>query len=65
MLEDVDLSMEITGVFKDTLSRQADEAVRIHERNAEELHNSKSKFNHPQFRGKRSKKNSKFVNPGF
>ena len=39
--------MEITGVFSDALSRQADEAVRIHARKNEELMNSKSEFNHP------------------
>jgi hypothetical protein len=45
--EDVDYSMEITGVFKDALTRQADEAVRIYSRKNEELLNSKSEFNHP------------------
>ena len=45
--EDVDYSMEITGVFKDALSRQADEAVRIFSRKNDELLNSKSEFNHP------------------
>ena len=39
--------MEITGVFKDALTRQAEEAVRIKTRNNEELLNSKSEFNHP------------------
>ena len=39
--------MEITGAFKDALTRQADEAVRIHSRGNEELLNSKSEFNHP------------------
>ena len=39
--------MEITGVFKDALSRQADEAVRIYARKNDELLNSKSEFNHP------------------
>ena len=45
--EDVDFVMEITGVFRDALTRQADEAVRIHARKNEELMNSKSEFNHP------------------
>ena len=39
--------MEITGVFRDALSRQADEAVRIKSRTNLELLNSKSEFNHP------------------
>ena len=39
--------MEITGVFKDALTRQSDEAVRIYARKNEELLNSKSEFNHP------------------
>ena len=45
--EDVEYSMEITGVFKDALTRQADEAVRIFSRKNDELLNSKSEFNHP------------------
>ena len=45
--EDVKFSMEITGVFKDPLTRQADEAVWIHSRKNTELMNSKSEFNHP------------------
>ena len=45
--EDVNFSMEITGVFKDALTRQSDEAVRIYARKNEELLNSKSEFNHP------------------
>ena len=45
--EDVDYTMEITGVFKDALTRQADEAVRIYSRKNEELLNSKSEFNRP------------------
>ena len=39
--------MEITGVFKDALSRQAEESVRIQSRKGSELMNSKSQFNHP------------------
>jgi hypothetical protein len=45
--EDADFQMEITGVFKDAISRQADEAVRINSRQSHELMNSKSQFNHP------------------
>ena len=43
--EDPHFSMQITGRFRDALSRQADEAVRIHGRKDEELLNSKSVFN--------------------
>ena len=39
--------MGITGRFKDALSRQANEAVRIYSRPGGELTNSKSEFNHP------------------
>ena len=45
--EEMEVEMEITGVFKDALSRQADEAVRIKLRKNSELMNSKSEFNHP------------------
>ena len=43
--------MEITGVFKDALSRQADEAVKINARTNSELFNSRSEFNHPPVAG--------------
>jgi hypothetical protein len=45
--EDVKFRMEITNRFKDALTRQANEAVRIFSRPAKELLNSKSEFNHP------------------
>ena len=45
--ETATFEMEITGTFKDALSRQADEAVRIYARQGHELMNSKSEFNHP------------------
>ena len=35
------------STITNALTRQADEAVRIHSRGAEELLNSKSEFNHP------------------
>ena len=41
------LKMEITHKFKDALTRQANEAVRIYSRPSPELLNSKSEFNHP------------------
>ena len=45
--EEITVGMELTGKFKDALTRQADEAVRIYSRNKSELLNSKSEFNHP------------------
>ena len=39
--------MEITKKFRDPLSRQANEAVRIGNRNKKEILNSKNEFNHP------------------
>ena len=45
--ENVKFKMEITGHFKDALTRQANEAIRISSRSTHELLNSKSEFNHP------------------
>ena len=45
--EEVKFRMELTGTFKDALSRQAEEAVRIQSRQPFQLMNSKSEFNHP------------------
>ena len=45
--ENVQFKMEITKKFKDALSRQANEAVRIFNRSGSELLNSKAEFNHP------------------
>ena len=45
--EDVEYGLEITGIFKDALTRQANEAVRIYNRKGSEILNSKSEFNHP------------------
>ena len=45
--ESVEFGLEITGVFKDALTRQANEAIRIYKRNGSELLNSKSEFCHP------------------
>ena len=47
MNEDVEYGLEITGIFKDPLTRQANESVRIYNRKGSELLNSKSEFNHP------------------
>ena len=45
--EDIKFKFEITQKFKDPLSRQANEAVRITNRPSAELLNSKCEFNHP------------------
>ena len=45
--EEISVGMELTGKFKDALTRQADEAIRINSHNTLELMNSKSEFNHP------------------
>ena len=45
--ENVKFRMEITNKFKDALTRQANEAVRIFSRPSHETLNSKSEFNHP------------------
>ena len=45
--ENVEFGLEITGVFKDALTRQANEAIRIYKRNPLEILNSKSEFSHP------------------
>ena len=49
--ETPEFKMEITGVFKDALTRQANEAVRISSRKPEQSLNSKSEFNLPQMQG--------------
>ena len=45
--EKVKFRMEITKKFKDALTRQANEAVRIFSQPGHQLLNSKSEFNHP------------------
>ena len=45
--EEVKFKFEVTNRFKDALTRQANEAVRIASRKNSELLNSKSEFNHP------------------
>ena len=45
--EEVNFKMEITGLFKDALTRQANEGVRIKNNQKSEIMNSKSEFNHP------------------
>ena len=45
--ENIKFQMEITQKFRDALTRQANEAVRIFSRPSHEILNSKSEFNHP------------------
>ena len=45
--EEMKFSMKISKKFKDPLTRQANEAVRISGRRKNELMNSKTEFNHP------------------
>ena len=45
--EEMAFSMEITKRYKDPLSRQANEAVRISSREKTQILNSKNEFNHP------------------
>ena len=49
--EEVKFKMEITQKFKDALTRQANEAVRIYSRPSHETLNSKAEFNHPPLAG--------------
>ena len=43
----MEYELEITGIFKDALSRQANESVRVYSRKNSETMNGKSEFNHP------------------
>ena len=63
--EEVEFKMEITGTFKDALSRQAEEAVRIQSRKPSEIMNSKSEFNHPPIARIIVEKRKKFDNDGL
>ena len=45
--EEVEFGLEVTGLFKDALTRQANESVRIYNRRGTAVMNSKSEFNHP------------------
>ena len=45
--EEMKFRMEITNKFRDPLTRQANEAVRISSRKKAEVMNSKNEFNHP------------------
>ena len=56
--EKVEFDLEITGIFKDALSRQANESVRIYSRHGSEILNSKSEFHHPPTRVVVERKNN-------
>ena len=45
--EEMKFRMEITNKFRDPLTRQANEAIRISSRKKNEILNSKNEFNHP------------------
>ena len=68
--DDMKFSMHITKWFRDPLSRQANEAVRISGRKKSELMNSKNEFNHPPIarisveRNKKWKNNTLNIQPG-
>ena len=59
--ENVKFKFEITNKFKDALTRQANEAVRINSRKNSELMNSKSEFNHPPVARVMVERKKKFV----
>ena len=45
--EEIEIGMTIVKTFKDALTRQAHEAVRIDNLESSEILNSKNEFNHP------------------
>ena len=59
------IKMKITRKFKDPLTRQANEAVRINNRNKMELLNSRNEFNHPAIPRIMVEKTSNFKNTKF
>ena len=60
--EHVKFKMEVTRVFKDALTRQANEAVRISSRPNSELLNSKNQFQHPPIARVIIEKRNKYEN---
>ena len=56
----VKFKMEITGQFKDALTRQANEAIRISSRPGHQILNSKSEFNRPPIAKVLVERNKKF-----
>ena len=64
--EEMKFRMEITNKFRDPLTRQANEAVRISSRRKNEILNSKNEFNHPpitRITVERNKKRNPQVGP--
>ena len=55
--ENVQFGLEITGIFKDALTRQANALIRIYNRHALEILNNKSEFCHPQTARVKQRKN--------
>ena len=54
------IQMEINGQFKDELTRQANETVRISSHSCSEILNSKSEFNRPPIARVMVDRNKKF-----
>ena len=61
--EEMKFSMKITRRYRDPLSRQANEAVRISNRPKEEILNSKNEFNHPPIARVIVERGKKYPNP--
>ena len=61
--ENVEYGLEITGIFKDPLTRQANESVRIYNRKGTEILNSKADCHHPSLWRVRRIKQEKFTSP--
>ena len=60
--EEIKYRMEITKPFRDPLTRQANEAVRISSLKKNEILNSKNEFNHPPVARITVERNGKFKN---
>ena len=60
--EEIKYRMEITKSFRDPLTRQANEAVRISGMKKNEILNSKNEFNHPPIARITVERNRKFQN---
>ena len=60
--DEIEYRMEITKSFRDPLTRQANEAVRISHNNKNEILNSKTEFNHPPIARITVERSKKFKN---
>ena len=60
--DEIKYRMEITKSFRDPLSRQANEAVRISSMKKNEILNSKNEFNHPPIARITVERSRKFIN---